>query len=140
MQSSQQSFSSTLTTRDHHGQSSQLVDLCKRYNLSDEDIDKEVSNEHIGEIYRQLENWEQVAHHLGLSGPDIEAIECKAGRNVELMRLYTLRKWKSKKRLDGTVVYRVLLKALLKSGSLNSAAQVCKLLQKSATTRKNFAV
>ena len=116
------------------------MELCKRFKFSDDDIDKEVSNEHIDEIYRQLENWEQVAHHLGLSGPDIEAIEHKAGRHVELIRLYTLRKWKSKGTPDGTAQYRVLLEALLKSGSSNSAVQVCRLLQESATTRKKFAL
>ena len=127
------SSTSAHTERDHHGRSSQLVELCKRYKLSDEDIDKEVSDEHIDEIYPQLEKWELVAHHLGLSGPDIEAIEHKAQRGVRLMRLYTLQEWKSKGTLDGTAVYRVLLEALLKSGSSNSAVQVCRLLQQSTS-------
>ena len=125
--------SSAPTKRDHHGQSSELVELCKRYKLSDNDINKEVSDEHIDEIYPQLEKWELVAHHLGLSGPDIEAIEHKAQRDVRLMRLYTLQEWKSKGTLNGTAVYRVLLEALLKSGSSNSAVQVCGLLQQSAS-------
>ena len=110
------------------------MDLCKRYKLSDDDIDKEVSKEHVDKIYPQLENWEQVAHHLGLSGPDIEAIKYKAMYDVELMRLYTLQKWKSKGTLDGMAVYRVLLEALLESGSSNSAVQVCRLLQQSTTS------
>ena len=109
------------------------MELCKRYKLSVDNIDKEVSNEHIDEIYPQLERWELVAHHLGLSGPDIEAIEHKAQRDVRLRRLYMLQEWKSKGTLDGTAMYRVLLEALLKSGSSNSAVKVCRLLQQSTS-------
>ena len=116
------------------------MELCKRHKLSDNDINKEVSKEHIGEVYPQLEKWELVAHHLGLSGPDIEAIKYKAMYDVELMRLYTLQKWKSKGTLDGTAVYRVLLEALLKSGSSNSAVQVCRLLALQQSTSKSCRV
>ena len=126
--------------RDKNAQPSRLAELCKRYKLSNDDIDKEVSSHHINVIYPQLEKWELVAHHLGLSGPDIEAIEHKAQRDVRLMRLYTLQEWKSKGTLDGTAVYRVLLEALLKSGSSNSAVQVCRLLQESSPTNNSCSI
>ena len=103
--------------------------LSNRCKLSSDDIDKEVSAEHILEIYPQMEKWELVAHHLGLSGPDIEAIQHKAKHDIRLMRLYTLQEWKSKGILNGTATYRVLLEALLRSGSSDSAVQVCRLLQ-----------
>ena len=122
--------SSTRVQRDHLDQSSQLVELCKRFELSNDHMDREVSDSHINEIYPQLGKWKLVAHHLGLSGPDLEAIEHKAQGDVRLMRLYTLQEWKSKGVIDGTATYRVLLKALLKSGSSDSAVQVCRLLQR----------
>ena len=85
--------------------SSQLKQLLERYNLTIEVISKEVSDDHIKEIYSQMENWEQVANHLGLTGPDIQAIEGRAGKDVVKMRMYTLQDWKSKpeNRISGTV-------------------------------------
>ena len=115
------------------------MELCKRHKINDNGCDKEVGDSHIDEIYPQLEKWKMVAHHLGLSGPDIEAIEHKAQRDVRQMRLYTLQEWKSKGILDGTATYKYLLEALLKSGSSNSAVQVCKLLQKSTSKSRHLA-
>ena len=112
----------------HHAQSLQLVELCKRHNLSNEQLDEEVSDEHILKIYSQLEKWRQVAAHLGLSQADAEAIEGRARPDEELMRLYMLREWKSKKRLDSTVTYKVLLEALIKCSCSKSAIKVCELL------------
>ena len=127
--SPQHPSSSTPTKRDHHGQSSQLVELCKKFKLSDEDIDKEVSDDHILEIYPQLENWRLVAIHLGLTQADVQAIVSQATLGGEtLMRVYMLQEWKKKKRLDGTATYQVLLKALIKCNCSESALQVCELL------------
>ena len=120
--------SSTHTQRDHHDQPSQLVELCKRHNLSNEDIDKEVSDEHILKIYPQLEKWKRVAAHLGLTQADVHSIEGRARPDEELMRLYMLQDWKTKKRLAGTATYRVLLKALIECNCSESAIQVCELL------------
>ena len=70
-----------------------------------------------------------MAIHLGLSRADIEVIEGKAVRNVELKRFYMLQKWKSKGIVAGTAVtYRVLIQALLKCECLSSASFVCKLI------------
>ena len=120
--------SSTHTKKDHHGHSSQLVELCKRYKLSDDDINEEVSNKHILEIYPQLEKWKRVAAHLGLTQADVQAIEGRARPDEELMRLYMLQEWKAKKRLDGTATYQVLLNALIECNCSESALQVCELL------------
>ena len=69
-----------------------------------------------------------VANHLGLSQADIESIKFGARDSMELMRLYTLQKWKDKGVLDETATYRVLLEALLLSGNEETALEVCKLL------------
>ena len=125
---SQHPPSITLTQRDHHALPPQLVELCKRFELSSDDIDKEVSDKHILKIYPQLKNWRRVAAHLGLTQADVQAIEGRAKSDEELMRLYMLQEWKTKKRLDGTATYQVLLEILIECGCSESAIQVCELL------------
>ena len=120
---------STHTQRDHHSHSSQLMELCKRFELSNDTIDKEISDDHILEIYPQLENWRLVAVHLGLTHIDIQAVVSQATLEGEsLMRVYMLQEWKRKKRLEGKATYQVLLKALIKCNCSASAIQVCELL------------
>ena len=69
-----------------------------------------------------------MAAHLGLTQADVQAIETQARVDEELMRLYMLQKWKSKKKLDGTATYGVLLKALEKCNCAESVTQVHELL------------
>ena len=111
-----------------HGQLSQLVALCTKFGLSNDDIDKEICDDHILKIYPQLEKWRRVAVHLGLTRADVQAVENGAKPDEELMRLYLLQEWKRKKRLDGTATYQVLLKALIECNCSESAIRVCKLL------------
>ena len=102
--------------------------LCTRYGLTSNDIDQEVSDEHIIEIYGQMSHRIMVAHHLGLSGVDIESIEYRVGRDMKLMNIYILQEWKRKRFLNETANYRVLLEALLNSGNERTVLKVCKLL------------
>ena len=94
-----------------------------------DDINKEVSDEHILEIYPRLERWKQVAAHLGLKQEDVTAIERRAGTNEVLMRMYMLLEWKNRNKINGTATYQVLLEALLKCNCSNSAVEVCTLLE-----------
>ena len=105
------------------------MELCKRFKLSNDDIDTEISDDHILKIYPQLEKWKRVAAHLGLTQADVQAIEGRARPDEELMRLYMLQEWKAKKRLDGTATYQVLLEALIDCNCSESAIQVCELLK-----------
>ena len=105
-----------------------MEELCKKYDLTDDDIDIEVSDEHIKEIYSELKNWRRLAVHLGLTQPEIEAIEQKAKQDPILMRLYMLQEWKNKGKLDEKATYQGLLKALLECRCPDSAILVCKLL------------
>ena len=99
------------------------------FELSSEDIDKEVCHDDILEIYHQLEKWEEVAIHLGLTHADIEVIEGKSMRDVQLKRFHMLQMWKSKGITTGTAVsYRVLIQALLKCECSSSAISICNLL------------
>ena len=129
---SQDSSSTPYTEVDHHPtQPSQLLNLefCKKYGLTDDDIDMEVEDGHIKEIYCELENWERVAYHLGLSGPDIAAIKAE-NNTIRVKRLYTLQEWKKKGKFDGVATYRVLLEALRECDCSNLVLRVCELLQK----------
>ena len=110
-------------------QSSQLRELCKSFELSNDDIEKQVSDEHILEIYPQLENWKRAAAHLGLTQAHVQAIESGARPDEELMRLYMLQEWKKGNKINETATYQVLLKALLDCSCINSAVKVCLLLQ-----------
>ena len=106
---------------------SRIDDLCTMFELSSEDIDKEVSDSDILELYRQLEKWEEVAIHLGLTRADIEVIN--AVRDVQLKRLYMLQTWKSKGIATGiAITYGVLIQALLKCECSSSAIAVCTLI------------
>ena len=116
-------FSGTHTKEDHHSQSSHLVELGKRFQFSNEDINKEVSDEHILKIYPQLEKWERVAAYFGFRLADTQAIESQARSNEKLMRLYMLGRWKRMK--IGKTTYQVLLKALMKCNCSESAVQLC---------------
>ena len=108
--------------------STRLDGFLTHHRLTSNDINKEVSDEHILEIYAQMVSPVLVANHLGLSHADIESIEFRARDSMEMMRLYTLQKWKDKGTLDETATYRVLLEALLNSGNEETALEVCKLL------------
>ena len=107
---------------------SDLEDLLKKTGLASTDIDQELDDDHILDIYPNLEKWERVSAHLGLRQADITAIKQAAVNDIELMRLYALRKWKSMSVLKGTDTFRVLLKALLKCGCTELALEVCKLI------------
>ena len=86
--------------------SEELKSLCfKHIKLVPDKIYKEVSDDDILEIYPQLEKWRLVANHLRLTDPDINGIEgmCKS---EEEKRLYMLKKWKEKNRIDQTATYQ----------------------------------
>ena len=68
-----------------------------------------------------------MAAHLDLTQADVQAIETHARGDEELMRLYMLQKWKSKKKLDRTATYRVLMEVLIKCNCSDSVTKVCEL-------------
>ena len=100
--------------------------LLSRAGLSPDSIDKECSDNHILKISLFLENWELVASFLSLEPPQIEEVKHDSNHDLKLMRLKALQKWKSLFAFNAT--YRVLLGALLESGSTEQAFQVCRLL------------
>ena len=105
-----------------------LEGFCTHHGLTTNDINKEVSDEHILEIYAQMVNPTLVANHLCLSQADIASIKFRARDSMKLMSLYVLQDWKEKGILDETATYGALLEALLNSGSSKTALEICKLL------------
>ena len=106
-----------------------LETLCLRFRLTSKDIDEEVCDDDILNLYHQLGKWEEVAIHLGLTPAEIEVIEGKAVRDVELKRLLMLQKWKNKGIAAGTAVtYRILIQSLLKCECFSSAITLCELI------------
>ena len=109
----------------------------RRRVIEDGCFDKEVSDDHIFEIYPQLENWKRVAAHLGLTRADVQAIESAVRPDEQLMRLYMLQDWKRNKMLDKKTTYQVLLKALRDCKCLESVRQVHELLKEDGSTHTN---
>ena len=105
-------------------QTTQLEELYSQFSLRKEDYAKVVSDEHIAEIYTQLEKWEQVGTHLGFTQAEIVAIKEFASTDKELMRLCMLQCWK-KKNSKKTATYQILLKTLLQCGCTMSAVNIC---------------
>ena len=52
--------------------------LYARFELTDDIIDKEVTEEHILDIYSELRNWRRLAAHLGFDDAGVQAIQAKA--------------------------------------------------------------
>ncbi len=86
----------------------------------------ECKDEHIFDISQQMENWVLVAARLGLTAAEIEVIKYD-NQSIQVKRLSTLRKWKSKALLSGTctATYQVLLQALVDCGC-NDACSILK--------------
>ena len=105
------------------------MDLCKKFGLTSDDIDKEVSDNDIIEFYPMLKCWEIVAAHLHLTQKDIQDIQYPAGSrrlpDKELLPLYMLQEWKRKRILDKGATYQVLLEALIQCRCTESAKQIC---------------
>ena len=87
------------------------------------DIDQEVGDEHILEIYPYLVKWKQVATKLGLKSSKIIEIEYENMQDRQLMRLCMLQKWKGR---YVEVFFKDLLETLIECGCHGSANQVCR--------------
>ena len=110
--------------------SSELETLCESHKLSSRDLNKEVDKDHILKICAKMGNPTLVANHLGLTQDEIDAIQHKAGTDLNEIKLQILQKWQSKRNLTGTATYCVLLEALLSSGCSETAViEVFKLLK-----------
>ena len=110
------------------GKGISLQALTDRYNLSQDVLDKEVSEEHLREVSRIIDDHEVVGPELGLSQPQMSAINSDA-KTQELRRMKMLENWKQIFAYEAT--YRKLIEALLKCYRRDIAQNVCELLVQS---------
>ena len=105
-----------------------LQSLIDKFPLSQDLLEKEITEEHLREVSRIIDDHDIVGSELGLSEPDMSAINSDA-KNHELRRIKMLRKWKQMFAHEAT--YRKLIEALLKCRRGKIAQNVCELLVQS---------
>ena len=103
-----------------------VEDLIEKYTLSQDLLDQEVSEEHLKEVSRIIEDPEIVGPELGLTPPEMTTVSSNA-RSKELQRAAMLTKWKQTHAFKAT--YKKLIKALLKCHRADHAQRVCELLK-----------
>ena len=103
-----------------------LQDLSVRFQLSQALLDEEVSEEHLRETSRIIEDHEIIGPELGLTTQEMTAI-CSSSQGLQ--RLKMLNKWKQKCVWNAT--YRQLIEAFLKCGRGDHARDLCQLLTQS---------
>lgn len=112
----------------YKGMGISLQDLRERYSLSQHLLDKELSDEHLREVARIIDDHEILGYELGLTQSEMAAIN-RDVRTQELQRLAMLKKWKQKNAWKAT--YKTLIEALLRCGRGAYARDVCELLTQS---------
>lgn len=105
-----------------------LQDLKDRYQLSQDQLDKELTEEHLKQVSIIIDDHEIVGPEMGLTEAEITAINCDGNtqdqRNLEMLKI-----WKRKYHWNAT--YRMLIEALLKCSRADHAQRVCELLAES---------
>ena len=100
-------------------------DLIRHYQLTQDELNKPVSDDHILEIQKTLP-WRNVGPYLLGRGPKFDDID-KDGHDEEEKRRLTLDKWQDTEGDDATYVR--LIEAMVKAGKNSAASEVCSLLK-----------
>ena len=102
-----------------------LQDVMDKLHLSQDQLDKEVSEEHLTEASNIIDDHEVLGPRLGLTEQEMTAIDRDA-KTHDLKKKAMLKKWKQKNAWRAT--YRTLTEALLKCSRADRAQDVCELL------------
>ena len=105
-----------------------LQDLTERYQLSQDQLDKELSEEHLREASRIIDDHEVMGPELGLDEAEMIAINRDA-RTHETRKVAMLKIWKQKYAYKAR--YKQLIAALLRCNRAGHAQRVCVLLTQS---------
>lgn len=101
--------------------------LMERYELTDEECSKQVSDKHLEELSRtHCSKWRRLPVHLDLDTIVQEDIDCIAIAEDD-KRYKFFKEWKE--RIGNAATYKTLVAALLKIDCRNDAEYVCDLLQ-----------
>lgn len=111
-----------------------VQELVERFQLSHELLGESLSDEHLREASRIIDDHRILGPELGLKLAEMKAINQE--QSPELQRLATLEKWKQKSAWKAT--YRKLIEALLKCSRADVAEQVCELLNQSKYKDRNM--
>lgn len=107
--------------------------LMERYNLTEEDCNKQVSNSHLEEISRSLcKHWISLPSHLEMQSFVLGDSDYEGEEEKRLWKYNFFLVWKQKKGSGAT--YAKLISALLEIESTNDAERLCKLLQESSSS------
>lgn len=102
-----------------------VEELAKEAGVSDLDLDKVCSHVDFLHVYKFIDPWDIIGHHLKLTQSQISALDSDY-KTTDHKRLGTLQKWKETFAHQAT--YRVLIAALLACGKAEQGLEVCKLL------------
>ena len=106
---------------------SSIESLIARYQLTEENVNREITDIHIDVISRYCcSKWKSLPAHLKLATIVAEDINCKEV-NEEDKRQTFLSTWKKKKGFEAT--YKTLISALLEIECRSETESVCKLLK-----------
>lgn len=106
--------------------------LMERYQLKDEDCNKQVSDKHLEELSRtHCLKWSRLPAYLGMDTTMVEDIERKRVDEDEKRHIF-FKKWKEKN--GSAATYKTLIAALMNVDCREDAEYVCELLQ----SRKNM--
>jgi len=111
------------------GRKISLQDLIHRLHLSQDLLEKELSEEHLREVSRIIADHEIVGPELGLTLQEMTTISSNNVNKQEVQKMEMLRKWKQKCIWNAT--YGKLIEAFLNCGRADHACDVCELLTKS---------
>ena len=101
--------------------------LTKEYAVTDQQLDRMISDEHIKHVSLFLPTWEQVANQLGVDRLKIADIQQSPGIDLVTKNHRVLTAWKNAKYRE--VTYRKLVEALDKLKEVKSADKVCELIR-----------
>ena len=105
-----------------------LSELMNRFEIKDDDLDKEVCDGFLQQISLMIDNWNPFARQFGLNGQEITDIEHHVGLTAYDRVYETFGRWKSSNITRAT--YRQFIRTLLDYGHFGLARKVCELLKK----------
>lgn len=115
---------------------SELSSILERYELTEHDCEKIVSDCHVEDISRShCEKWRMLPSHLRLESIIVNDAEREATTEEE-RRLVFFRRWKRERGSDAN--YKSLIRALLLMKYRGDAESVCKLLKNSTLRQQLF--
>ena len=100
--------------------------MAVKYNVTDQQLDTMITDEHINAVSLFLPKWEQVANQLGVDRLQIVGIKQEPGIDNVTQNHRALAAWKNAEHTLAT--YRRLVEVLDKLKEVESAHKVCELI------------